>query len=580
MSSHPERREKGSGYQKISLPPDEKASPPNRKTPAKAKPGRLVPTALILLFGLGLALIFQFRPDKDKSKADSSNLVQESTDRPSTEAELPSSFHPKPFAALDPESLADLREEANAAVLNQANADHTYDFQRNLFGKAAFLLDEANASMDQKSFRTAQEGYEEILVTMEALRESYLHVEEIGRLQSSIEKLDARLQTQAASFTESEAYHTVQSSLPETDIHLKNGEIQIALRQLGEIEANLQAMIEQGEKQFQVSLRAGLDALNAGDGDRAKESLNTALALRPDEPFVAQQLQRAETIDQVYAHFREGRKFEDQGLYSMARVEYEKALELDPDSVNINSRLQAINQELNREIFETAARDGIAALATGNGNLAVELLEQAIALMPGDIQARNALRDARELQRRQRVDRLIAAGERELKNQAWPAARDAFDKALDYDPASQVAQDGLLHAQAQIEREDQLKRILLEAESYERNGEFEKALIVLREGRQMADPLGAITEKIEFLEEILAEQAKPQTVKIISDNLTNIQIYRVGNFEPSLELNIELRPGEYTVVGSRPMYRDVRHTLRIEVGENPEPIEVICKEKL
>lgn len=580
MSSHPEKREKGSGYQKISLPTDEKSSPPNRKTPAKAKPGRLVPTALILLFGLGLALIFQFRPDKDKSKADSSNLVQESTDRPSTEAELLSSFHPKPFAALDPESLADLREEANAAVLNQANADHTYDFQRNLFGKAAFLLDEANASMDQKSFRAAQEGYEEILVTMEALRESYLHVEEIGRLQSSIEKLDARLQTQAASFTESEAYHTVQSSLPETDIHLKNGEIQIALRQLGEIEANLQAMIEQGEKQFQVSLRAGLDALNAGDGDRAKESLNTALALRPDDPFVAQQLKRAETIDQVYAHFRAGRKFEDQGLYSMARVEYEKALELDPDSVNINSRLQAINQELNREIFETAARDGITALATGNGNLAVELLEQAIALMPGDIQARNALRDARELQRRQRVDRLIAAGERELKNQAWPAARDAFDKALDYDPASQVAQDGLLHAQARIEREDQLKRILLEAESYERNGEFEKALIVLREGRQMADPLGAITEKIEFLEEILAEQAKPQTVKIISDNLTNIQIYRVGNFEPSLELNIELRPGEYTVVGSRLMYRDVRHTLRIEVGENPEPIEVICKEKL
>ena len=182
----------------------------------------------------------------------------------------------------------------------------------------------------------------------------------------------------------------------------------------------------------------------------------------------------------------------------MARVEYRKALDLDPDSVNINSRLQAINQDLNREIFASTVRDGMAALAAGNGDSAVELLEKATALMPGDIEVRNALKDARELQRRQRVERLVATGERELENRAWLAARDAFDEALDYEPASQAAQDGLSRAQAQIELEAQLKVILLEAESFERNGELEKALIVLREGRQIADPLGAITEKIEF----------------------------------------------------------------------------------
>ena len=482
--------------------------------------------------------------------------------------------------ALDPESLADLREQANQALLDQAGADHTHDFQRNLFGKAAFLVDEANASMDQESFRAAQEGYEQALATIETLEESYLRAEEISGLISSIENLDTRLRSQAASLWETEASTMVQSGLLEADTHLKNGEIQIALSRLGEIEANLRSLMEQGEKHFQESLRAGLDALNSGDGDRAKEWLMTAQALRPDDPFVAQQLNRAETIDQVFAHFEQGRSYEDQGLYSLARVEYGKALDLDPDSVNINSRLQAINQELNREIFETTARDGMAALAAGNGDSAVELLEKATALMPGDIQTRNALQDARELQRRQRVDRLVATGERELENRAWLAAQNAFEEALDYEPSSQAAQEGLSRAQAKIELEAQIKVILLEAESFERNGELEKALIVLREGRQIADPLGAITEKINFLEEILAEQSKPQKVTILSDNLTNIQIYHVGNFEPTHQLNLELRPGEYTVVGSRLMYRDVRHTLWVEVGESPKPLEVICTEKL
>ena len=576
-----EKHGKGSGPQKISLPPAEKPGPSSRKAPEKGgKPGRLFPVVLMALLGLGIVLIFQFRPDTDESAEDASIHMEESTDRPSNEPESTSVLVEEPFKALDPESLADLREQANQALLDQAGADHTHDFQRNLFGKAAFLVDEANASMDQESFRAAQEGYEQALATIETLEESYLMAEEISRLKSSIENLDTRLQSQAASLWETEASSMVQSGLLEADAHLKNGEIQIALSRLGEIEAKLKSLMEQGEKQFQESLRAGLDALNSGDGDRAKESLTTAQALRPDDPFVAQQLKRAETINQVFAHFREGRSYEDQGLYSLARVEYRKALDLDPDSVNINSRLQAINQELNREIFASTVRDGMAALAAGNGDSAVELLEKATALMPGDVQTRNALKDARELQRRQRVDRLVAAGERELENRAWLAARDAFEEALDYAPASQAAQDGLSRAQAQIELEAQIKRILLEAESFERNGELEKALIVLREGRQIADPLGAITEKIKFLEEILAEQSKPQKVTILSDNLTNIQIYRVGNFEPTQELNLELRPGEYTVVGSRLMYRDVRHTLRVEVGESPKPLEVICREKL
>lgn len=577
-----DRHGKGSGPQKISLPPAEEPPLPSRKAPGKGKPGRLFPVVLVALLGLGIVLIFQFRPDTDESAEDDSSPIEESTDRLSNEPESASALVEvkEPSTALDPESLADLREQANQAVLDQAGADHAHDFQRNLFGKAAFLADEANASMDQESFRAAQEGYEQALETIETLEESYLRAEEISRLQSSIEDLDTRLQYQAASLWETEASTMVQSGLLEADAHLKNGEIQIALSQLGEIEAKLQSLMEQGEKQFQESLREGLDALNSGDGDRAKESLATAQALRPDDPFVAQQLKRAETINQVFAHFEQGRRYEDQGLYSLARVEYGKALDLDPDSVNINTRLQAINQELNREIFETTIRDGMAALAAGNGDSAVELLEKATALMPGDIQTRNALQDARELQRRQRVDRLVAAGERELENRAWLAARDAFEEALDYEPASQAAQDGLSRAQAQIELEAQIKAILLEAESFERNGELEKALIVLREGRQIADPSGAITEKIKFLEDILAEQSKPQKVTILSDNLTNIQIYQVGNFEPTRELNLELRPGEYTVVGSRLMYRDVRHTLRVEVGESPQPLEVICAEKL
>ena len=580
MSDYLDNPGKGSGPQKISLPRRQEPLPPRLKLPQRGKSGRFILIVVLALLGLGILLIFQFRPDSGKSKEDASKQIEESTVEPAAELASPSAPIPTPSIALDPETLADLSERANRAIEDQAKADHSQDFQRNLFGKAVFLVEEANAYMDQETYQAALDAYEQALETIEALRQSYLLAEELGDLQSRTQDLDSRVRSDAASLTQTEAYQIVQSDLLTVDTHLNSGEIQVAIEQLEAIEAKLQTMVGQGEMEFEASLRAGLDALNRGDGEEAKEWLIAAQGLRPEDPLVAQQLKRAETIDQVFTHYEVGRSYEDQGLYAMARVEYQNALALDPDSVDINSRLQAINQALNQEIFQSTLRDGMAALAAGRGNAAVDLLEKATALMPEDIQAGNALVDAKEVQRRQRVDQLVATGEGELENMAWVAARDAFAEALQFDPTSQTAQDGFSHAQAQIDREAQLNAILSEAENFERNGELDKALIVLREGRQIADPFGAITEKIEFLEDILAEQSKPQKVTIISDNLTNIHILQVGKFDPSHEIVLELRPGKYTVVGSRLLYRDVRHTLRVEVGESPPPLKVICTQKL
>jgi hypothetical protein len=43
---------------------------------------------------------------------------------------------------------------------------------------------------------------------------------------------------------------------------------------------------------------------------------------------------------------------------------------------------------------------------------------------------------------------------------------------------------------------------------------------------------------------------------------------------------LELRPGTYTVVGTRRGYRDVRHQLVISPGKEPDILVVRCAEKI
>jgi hypothetical protein len=100
--------------------------------------------------------------------------------------------------------------------------------------------------------------------------------------------------------------------------------------------------------------------------------------------------------------------------------------------------------------------------------------------------------------------------------------------------------------------------------------------------RSAADPPAAevrLAEKIRRLQALMAEATTPRTVTLQSDGLTNVQIYRVGRLGHFISQQLELLPGTYTVVGSRPGYRDVRRTLTVMPGNGQvAALDIRCEE--
>jgi hypothetical protein len=74
--------------------------------------------------------------------------------------------------------------------------------------------------------------------------------------------------------------------------------------------------------------------------------------------------------------------------------------------------------------------------------------------------------------------------------------------------------------------------------------------------------------------------SKPVTVRFESDNLTRITILKVGALGAFESRTVELRPGTYTVVGTREGYRDVRRTIRVGPEGLPAPVAVRCEEPI
>ncbi|MDH3266850.1 MAG: hypothetical protein OEM25_07790, partial [Gammaproteobacteria bacterium] len=61
---------------------------------------------------------------------------------------------------------------------------------------------------------------------------------------------------------------------------------------------------------------------------------------------------------------------------------------------------------------------------------------------------------------------------------------------------------------------------------------------------------------------------------------TDVSIYKVGKLGSFETHQLDLRPGLYVAVGSRPGYRDVRLEFRVAPEIDMQPVVVRCEEAI
>jgi len=103
---------------------------------------------------------------------------------------------------------------------------------------------------------------------------------------------------------------------------------------------------------------------------------------------------------------------------------------------------------------------------------------------------------------------------------------------------------------------------------------------VLERAARVPDPGSRLRGQLASLQQQVREAETPIRVALASDNVTEVQIYRVGKLGPFEQKDLELMPGRYTVVGTRAGFRDVRKELNLTPGSAPTTLVVRCEERI
>ena len=232
------------------------------------------------------------------------------------------------------------------------------------------------------------------------------------------------------------------------------------------------------------------------------------------------------------------------------------------------------------DAYAKAAGEGFAALGAGQLEKARRAFERARALRPDGTEAREGLRRV-DAARNGRTFALRRAEAEDLEDEEhWQDALDAYDSVLRQDASVAWAQEGRARAGARLQLGDSLQALIDHPDRLANARVRDEAATLLQTAEQQPTVGPVLRTQMVRLTTLLPALDKPVRLSLVSDNLTQVTISSVGSFGSFARRDIELKPGHYTVIGTREGYREVRRDITVSPGEQYLTVNVSCSEPI
>jgi tetratricopeptide (TPR) repeat protein len=331
---------------------------------------------------------------------------------------------------------------------------------------------------------------------------------------------------------------------------------------------------------FQRLLEEGRKALEAGDSNMAQKKFRTALRIEPFSDSAQRNLKRAETLDAVNRLVESGKTHEKNGRFAFAHTDYQEALKLDPESKEAQQALNRVKERIVGLQFQKFISDGLTAYHDGRYQSARTQLLRAKSFRPDSREVQNALLQVDEAIRLAKIEKLRQKAITAEQTEDWEKALRSYLAVLKIDSNISFAVQGKERALEQIRVAKRIRFFLQKPDVIESNPQLQNAILVIEEAESLQPRGPRLSQRLDKLKALVDAARTPVTVTIESDNLTEVAVYKVGKLGRFTARELSLRPGSYTVVGSRDGYKDVRQKIIVKLRQKALRVTVICRNKV
>lgn len=354
----------------------------------------------------------------------------------------------------------------------------------------------------------------------------------------------------------------------------------IAAERYGEAIAIIEPLLEEVDQVFATTFAEAQAALDAADAVEAIRLFELAVAISPSHAAAQAGFRRAKNLDTVMALTDQGFEFESDLELEAARQSFARAVEIDSQWQPAQDGLQRVLATIKQMEFDQRMSEGLSALADRDYPGARAAFRMARQIAPESPDPADGLLQVDQGIRLDRIALLEQQAEREEQREAWEIAVETYKSILEIDANLQFAQDGLGRTRQMSALHAQLDEYIAKPDSLSSAATMSKATGLVVEITRMQEIGPRLSAQRDQLSRLLKRAATPLAVQLVSDNVTNVSIYKVGKLGSFETYKLDLRPGTYVAVGSRPGYRDVRLEFRVGPEIELQPVVVRCEEAI
>ena len=374
-------------------------------------------------------------------------------------------------------------------------------------------------------------------------------------------------------------YAEMTQSGQEADALYMNKEYASASQKYEEALNKAKALIGGSEKAFRRLVEEGRLAMAEGDGKRAEDRFRLALMIDPTNQQARQNLDRAKKMERVIQLIDSAKNHEKSNNLPFALADYQEALKLDPESDQAREGFDRIKAIIAENQFKQHMSYGFAALQRNEYEMARKAFMEAESFKTGSIEVKDAIAQVDQAIRLARIETLRKEALSAEQAEDWKKALESYVAVLEIDPAIQFAVQGRRLSQERVMLDRRLIFYLERPSVLELDRHLQNATSLLEEARKI-EPKGLrLTSQIERLDQLVITAKTPVRVTLESDNLTQVAVYKVGRLGQFTARDLDLRPGTYTVVGTRDGYKDVRQQIVVKPGKEMR-VTVVCEERI
>jgi len=301
---------------------------------------------------------------------------------------------------------------------------------------------------------------------------------------------------------------------------------------------------------------------------------------RIDPASLALQKERAEKPDDVKRLIESGQNHEKDNRLAFSLADYHQALNLDPESGPAREGLKRVKERIAGVQFQKLISNGLAAYHSGNYQDARVKLLKAKSFQPDSSEVREALVMVDGAIRLDSIETLrkAAAGAEQREN--WEQALKSYKAVLEIDPNISFAVQGKERSLEQIRVAKRMAFFFTKPDAMESNQQLQNAISLVETAERLQPRGPQLNARLDKLKGLVAAAQTPVRVVITSDNFTEVAVYRVGKLGRFAVHELSLRPGTYTLVGSRDGYRDTRVAIHLKPGQESLGVTVMCRDKV